>query len=322
MNKLALLTLLALLPLSACAPSEGPIVYAQVPDTFSDTGVHDLTLDITTPDPDTQGAGPFPAIVWIHGGGWRFGNLYDGFGRDILEHGPKRGYVAVSINYRLTLDEDDSGDPRFPWPAQIQDTRCALRWLSDHAADYGIDTHRIGLAGYSGGGHLALLTTEAPEHERWDGDFCNNKGPIQVAATFSRSGPSDLSALWPETGDLGREWAGYALNVSPDADVSAIRGVLDEASPLTYVDSLDSTPLYLNQGLDDEMVPADTQGAFLEAVRAAGQPVEVLEFENQGHSWGGDESTHSIEEMYRFFERELQGGSPEMSCSPWPSCEG
>jgi len=240
----------------------------------------------------------------------------------VLEDGPERGYVAVSINYRLTLAEDEAGDPRFPWPAQIEDTRCALRWLTSHADEYGVDTERIGLAGYSGGGHLVLLMSEGSDQERWDADFCPNDGPIEFAAAFGRSAPTDTVRLWETTVDLGREWSGYALGVSEDASVEDIRDELEEVSPLTYVDPTDTTPLYLHQGLDDELVVASTTARFMDATEAAGQPVTLVEFEGEGHSWGGDPLEHSVEEMYRFFDRELRGDGSVLSCSPWPSCEG
>ena len=161
MKILSAAALLTGLLLSARAPTEGPVTYALAPDQLADDGVHALTLDISAPDPELHGQGPFPAIVWIHGGGWRYGNLYDGFGKGVLVHGPERGYVGVSINYRLTLDEDEDGDPRFPWPAQIQDSRCALRWLSN-----------------SGGGHLALLLSQGSDQSQWDTDFCEHDGAV------------------------------------------------------------------------------------------------------------------------------------------------
>ncbi len=313
------LTLLAGL-VSACGPTEGPITYAEAPDPLAVSGVHPLTLDISVPDPEVHGEGPFPAIVWIHGGGWRYGDLYDGFGKDVLAKAPERGFVGLSINYRLTLQEDEDGAPRFPWPAQIEDSRCAIRWLSSHSDEYGVDTDLVGVAGYSGGAHLALLLAEAPEQTRWDAAFCEHDGSAEVAAAFSRSGPTDLVQLWDTTTDLGREWAGLALGVSEESAAADI-SVLEEVSPLSYVDEDDTVPLHLDQGLDDEMVVASTTPGFVDAVHDAGQPIELVEYTDQDHSWGGSSSDHSIEEMYRFHERELLGETAAVSCSPWPDCE-
>ncbi len=142
----------SLLGCAGCTLSspEGPIVYAEVPDALADGGVHELTLDIAVPDADVYGEGPFPAIIWIHGGGWHQGDLYDEAGSDVIESGPEQGYVGLSINYRLTDELDENGDPRFPWPAQIEDARCAVRWLSSQSDVYGVDPDRIAVAGYSG----------------------------------------------------------------------------------------------------------------------------------------------------------------------------
>src|SRR5688572_23672266 len=88
-----------------------------------------------------------PAIVMIHPGGWMQGDksAYHGW------MGPyaREGYVTVSVDFR------PSGVARFP--AAVEDVELALRWLRDHAADYGVDPERIGVTGYSSGAHLAMM---------------------------------------------------------------------------------------------------------------------------------------------------------------------
>ncbi len=174
----------------------------------------------------------------------------------------------------------------------------------------------------SGGAQLALMLAEAPEQTQWDADFCEHGGSVEVAAAFSRSGPPDFVGLWDLTTDLAREWGGLALGVSEDAALEDIIDILEEVSPLRYVDSTDTVPLYLHQGLDDEMVVGSTVDAFVDAVDAAGQPIGLVEFSDQGHTWSGEPHEHSIADMYRFFDQELKGEAVSLSCSPWPDCEG
>lgn len=104
-----------------------------------------LLLDLVRP---IDAARALPAIVWLHGGGWR---LQDRTARpDLAQHFARHGYVMVSIDYRLAPDTRH--------PGQLLDVRAAVRWLRTHATDHGIDPDRIGLWGSSAGGHLAALT--------------------------------------------------------------------------------------------------------------------------------------------------------------------
>nr|WP_256973209.1 alpha/beta hydrolase [Rhodococcus sp. NCIMB 12038] len=104
----------------------------------------DLLLDLVRP---AEAAHPLPAIVWLHGGGWR---LQDRTAcPDLVQHFARHGYVMVSIDYRLA--------PGTCHPGQIFDVRRAVRWLRANAADHGIDPDRIGVWGSSAGGHLAAL---------------------------------------------------------------------------------------------------------------------------------------------------------------------
>ena len=92
-----------------------------------------------------KGDGPFPAIVCIHGGGFRAGTRdgYDGLIRKFAE----RGYVALTVTYRLA--------PKYPFPAAVYDVKASVRWLRANAAKYHVDPERIGVTGGSAGGHLA-----------------------------------------------------------------------------------------------------------------------------------------------------------------------
>ena len=115
---------------------KGAIVFRKLPDC-------EVKCDVYQPQSDV----PLPAIVMIHGGAWRQGSKLA-----MMRHArrvARVGYVVVSINYRLA--------PKYPWPAQIDDCQYAVRWLKKNAEAYNIDATRIGVFGYSAGGHLAAL---------------------------------------------------------------------------------------------------------------------------------------------------------------------
>src|SRR5262245_2113936 len=100
-----------------------------------------LQLNMARP----KSPGPHPAIICIHGGGFRAGNrqTYDGLIKKLAQN----GYVAVTVTYRLA--------PRYQFPAAVYDVKSTVRWLRANAAKYDIDPDRVGAMGGSAGGHLA-----------------------------------------------------------------------------------------------------------------------------------------------------------------------
>lgn len=102
-------------------------------------------LDVYLPD---HGSGPFPVIVSIHGGGWKFGDKGDVLNQPFLE-ALKHDYAVICINYRLS---DESH-----FPSQIYDCKAAIRYIRTISAQYDLDRKQIGVWGVSAGGYLAAL---------------------------------------------------------------------------------------------------------------------------------------------------------------------
>lgn len=104
-------------------------------------------------EPDSS-AGPRPAVVWLHGGGWITGSLdtADTLARAVCA---ALDAIVVSVDYRLA--------PEHPWPAGLEDSLAALRWTAAHAADLGIDGGRIVIGGDSAGGNLAAVVAQHPD---------------------------------------------------------------------------------------------------------------------------------------------------------------
>lgn len=117
--------------------------------TFATVDGHALKLDLFMPKTvktkvKTNATKP-PLVVFIHGGGWRNGSYKRCHTKWLTEY----GYAVASVGYRLT--------DKAIFPAQVHDCKAAIRWLRAHAADYGYDATRIGVAGTSAGGYLALM---------------------------------------------------------------------------------------------------------------------------------------------------------------------
>ena len=128
-------------PGSASAPADVTFV----PDLqFAAPGGRPLLADLHLPG---RLEAPAPAIVWIHGGGWRSGNRH--VGPDLSRFFAACGFATIAVDYR------HSG--RAIFPAQIEDVKTAIRWVRRIADRYRIDASRIGLWGASSGGHLAAL---------------------------------------------------------------------------------------------------------------------------------------------------------------------
>ena len=145
---------------------------------------HEQARITEPPDPTT----PAPAAVYIHGGSWVSGDFNTG-GFLINQIGPElasKGFVVVSLDYRL--------GPKVHWPAQIEDVKCAIRYLRANATPLHIDPHEIGAWGQSAGGHLVSLLGTAGPSAGWDvGAYTNESSKVE--AVVDMAGPSDLESL-------------------------------------------------------------------------------------------------------------------------------
>ncbi len=170
-----------------------------------------------------------PAVVMIHGGGFRAGDKgsWEPEARRVAE----KGWVAFSVDYRL--------DEPTAFPAEVDDVQAAVRWVREHAGEYGIDPGRIGAVGESAGGTLAAMLATLGSGSLEDGS--------RVAAAVAWSAPLDLTRLARERGDTwGAGLIGCPLAACPDRYAAA--------SPITHVDPTDS-PTFLVTS-EEELVPA------------------------------------------------------------------
>lgn len=202
-----------------------------------------------------------PAIVVIHGGGWLEGDK-SSFSTpanrppgNIVDFA-KLGFVAITINYRL------SGEA--PFPAALNDCRCAVRWLRANAEKYEIDTDSIGAWGNSAGGHLVLMlamadATAIPED---DGPYPQYSSRVQ--AVVSDSGPVDLLHQYEhnQIPTAIAQFLGGAPNEANAADY-------EMASPIKYI-SLQTPPVMLIYGGADTQVGVETADRFVSALSQAG----------------------------------------------------
>ncbi len=204
------------------------------------------------PTKDIEHQPLYPGILAIHGGAWAAGDKrFDALHcRKIAE----QGYVVMAINYRLA--------PRDKHPAQIDDCREALRWLSEHAQEYHIDPDKLGVWGYSAGGHLAALlaTDRKPEDP-----------PIRVCV--AGGAPVDLRMI-PED---SRVLAGFLGGTR-----KALKDVYLQASPIEHV-SPDDPPMMLYHGDADELVPIEYASKMHKKLQDSGVACDYLVLGGKSH---------------------------------------
>lgn len=117
---------------------------------------------------------PLPAVLLIHGGGWRVGDKASQRERNIANTLAGAGYAVFSLNYLLNEGHKDNQGvvhtTKVAWPRNFHDCQCALRFLRRQASRFGIDPDRIGVMGESAGGTFALLLGAASEREELGGE--------------------------------------------------------------------------------------------------------------------------------------------------------
>lgn len=213
--------------------------------------------------PSEPGDGPRPALVFIHGGGWRNGDKRAaGFLNPTLSYAAK-GYVCITVNYRLLnngsagIDDGSTGIDNC-----VEDVKNAVRWLRANADKYNVDPDRIGATGNSAGAHLSAMLGLCPQDAGLEGD-----GPYQdfssaVQAVVASATPT--SFLIPMSERAKERFEREARD--PDVARNALR---KKISPVTYV-SAEVPPMLLFHEESDRTVGVYQPDTFVQALRKAG----------------------------------------------------
>ena len=255
-------------------------------------------MDIFLP----EGKGPFPAIILIHGGGFKSGDKKAKY--SLAKKLVANGYVAICVNYRL------SGEAIFP--AAVHDLKASIRFIRGNAKKYNIDPNNIGSWGSSAGGNLSAILGTSSGNKFLDGDlgsFKNMSTKIQVCVDWF--GPIDFSTLKEDAKKLGLD---NDFNVDIESkyvgkDVSDPKNIrwVQLANPATYIDETDP-PFYIQVGDQDNLVPYLQSKDFVDKLR------QVLGRENvdfdliEGGGHGGTEFSkkENIDRIIAFLDKNLK----------------
>lgn len=255
---------------------------------FSNPDNQHLQLNLARP---RNGAGPLPAVVCIHGGGFRAGTRegYDSLCIRLAQ----QGYVAVTVTYRLS--------PAYQFPAAVQDCKAAVRWLRANAAQYHVDPERIGAMGGSAGGHLALFLGVTPGVRDFEGE--GNLGhSSRVKCVVSVYGPSDFTQSYGKSVD-----AHEVLPLFFGGNLEQKRREHIAGSPLNWVTPQSAATLCIH-GTEDKYVAHEQAVWMVDRLKASAVDAELLTLPGAGHGFKGADAEKADAAMFAFFAKQLKSG--------------
>ncbi len=274
-------------------------------------GFRPLKMTIYMPK---QGSGPYPLVVFVHGGGWRLDpeGSEGASGIAAVLQLVRRGYVVAVPAYRT------SGEAKFP--AQLLDVKAAIRYAKTHAATYHAEAGRVAVWGASAGGNLAALVATTcgvaqlepaamapamPGGPRMP--FIDPAADSCVRTAVDWFGPIDFSTLDAQAETDGQVGVVHGLAGSPEsqylgcavAECSAER--VQAADPIAYAGSR-SAPTLIMHGLADRRVPWQQSQEFYDALQAHGVESRLVLVPDADHEFGGQSEERHREQVDRVIE--------------------
>ncbi|MGO8960005.1 MAG: alpha/beta hydrolase fold domain-containing protein [Streptosporangiaceae bacterium] len=205
---------------------------------------------------------PLPVAIYVHGGGMTAGDKSD-LNPVFLDALASAGYAVASVNYRLA--------PQFKFPAQIEDVKCAIRYLRAKAPKYGLNGREIFAFGTSVGGQVVALAALTGPHSAFDvGPYATE--PSNLIAVADMFGPANLTQRASGFSPSGIQQV-FGTNDHPD---------LALASPTHFV-APNSPPILLIQGADDTKVLKSQSIELYRDLKAAGDHTQLVLVQNMGH---------------------------------------
>lgn len=269
-----------------------------VPDTVTEqldveygrVGDRALLLDLYTPK---QLPGAVPGLIFIHGGGWESGKKSDY--KYYTVRFAQRGYVVATMGYRLKREA--------AFPACIEDTKCAVRWMRENAASLGVDPNRIAVLGGSAGGHLSMMAGYSSDVPELEGTGGHAGVSSAVQAVVNLYGPTDLTVPFARTNKTVTSFLATTWEENPDA--------FAKVSPLHYLDAGDPPTLIIH-GTIDSIVPVEQADMLAEQLKSLGVPYWYDRFEGWPHTLDiAKEPNERVQALIcAFLERFLKGPTP------------
>jgi acetyl esterase/lipase len=258
-----------------------------------------------------RGAGPFPAIVQLHGGAWC---LMDRLNDNALNEAlAKSGVVVAALDFRMP--------PEAAYPASLADINYAVRWVKAHAAGFGTEPHLVGIMGSSSGGHQAMLAAMRPRDPRYAAIALPADSPAVDASLRC------VVMCWPVIDPLGRYRYASKLKAAGQPYPKFVDLVLPlhdqywktedamaEGNPalaLVRGEALEMPPVLYLQGSDDIVHPRADLDRFVANYRKAGGLVELEMVEGEAEGFitrkpDSPAAAQAIAKIIEFVHRQAQ----------------
>ena len=238
--------------------------------TYKKAGDYELDVYIWKPA-DLKPGDKRPAVAFFHGGGWECGKPE--WGQMQGQHFAAAGYVSFSFEYRLKTQHGAT-------PIEgLADTKSAIRWIRQHAEEFGIDPNRVVGSGYSAGGHLVMCTAMV-------------EGYDEPYEDLSIDSAVDAMLLWVTPAKVFPGWFEQMLDG---------KGSLNDFDPDQLLRP-DLSPMVFFQGTADDTVPAWSVQAFVKKSQAIGNRCDLHLYEGQTHLNWGKNADDVLKKMDIFLE--------------------
>jgi pectinesterase len=274
------------LPVGVIAQKD--IIYATLHDTLS--GKREMHLDLFRP----KKQGKYPALIMIHGGGWRSGNK--SMQVPMAQQIASKGYITVCVEYRLSIEA--------LYPAAVYDIKAAIRYLRSNAKKYNIDPDKIAISGSSAGGQLASLIGTTDTIRKFDGNIGNLSTSAKVQAIIDMDGVLDFTDpnesakdINPSKPSAGAYWFGGTYKEVPQKwkEASPINYVGENTPPMLFINS--SIPRF-HAGRDSVIAILNTYGIYTEVHTISNTPHPFWLF----HPWFEDTVGYMIKFLDKIFK--------------------
>lgn len=239
---------------------------------------------------DTMAGSGAPVLIQVHGGAWMVGDKRQNQAYPLMAHLAERGWVCVSISYRLS--------PRATWPDHIVDVKSAIGWVKANIADYGGDPGWIAITGGSAGGHLSSLAALTPNDPNFQPGFEEVDTSVRCAVPFygvydwtNRDGTSRADMLQVFERQIVK--LTYVDN----------EAIYDQASPMSHVRP-DAVPMFFIHGTNDSLAPVEQARSMVDLLRKeSSNPVVYAELPGAQHAFdlfGSSRTWATVDAVERF----------------------
>ncbi len=246
-----------------------------------------------------SGAGPFHALIEIHGGAWNNNDRTQN--APMVEALASHGLVVASVDFRLGRQA--------PYPAAMADINYATRWLKARAADFNATPVALGGLGLSSGGHQVMLSAMRPRDPRYASIPLDGHPDVDASLAYVMMG---WPVLDPHARYLHARGQGKSELLESHHRWFGDEATMREANPqliLERGEQVDLPPALIFQGAEDDVVAPRTAERFVEAYGRAGGIIELAMFPGVGPGYareGGANMFRTTDVLNCFVDRQLK----------------